>query len=176
MRAAVLLVGLGAFTLSLLLHVAWWRLGRPRADVRYLFLVFFGVPVVLAAATLVGVPVSSVPFLAGSSLSLVEAAAALLLAWALGAAYVQTYPAAQAQSPSLVVLLHLGGAPEGLTQDELLARFGPSSLVGNRIDDLVTNAFVRETPEGLTLTLPGRILASFFATYRGILGLRPKGG
>ncbi len=160
------LAGLTSFVVCLVAHVVWWRARRPRSDVPALFLLFLLLPSVVALVALLVAPPLAV-------------AGAFLLHLALACAYIQTYPAAQAQSPSLHILLAVGRVPEGLTRAELLAGGTPQTLVGARVDDLVANRFIVDSQDGdgkYVLTPTARRLVLFFVAFRRFLGLKSKGG
>ncbi len=168
MRAVVLLTALVTLGCAFAVHVVWWRTSRPKADLPAmlgLFLIAPGILYLVVAMTgALGV------------LSPVECAAAFVLHAALASAYVQTYPAAQAQSPTLVILLAIGAAPAGLDRSALVARLDASGLVRARVEDLERNALLRRDGDRIVLTLPGLVLARAFVVYRSFVGLRPGGG
>lgn len=159
--------GFGAFVAALAAHVAWWRASRPRSDLAALLLALVVAPVALLVAAWWRLR----PFDA------VDLLAAALLHLALASAYVQTYPAAQAASPSLQILLALGARrADGLTADELAAVFSHDQLVGARLDDLVANGLVRRVGDAWGLSPAAAALVRFFVAFRALLGLRDKGG
>lgn len=102
-----------------------WRRARPRSDVWALFLIFLGLPTLLALIALGGgvfLPRTGFP-------TPLEIGAVLLLHWALSAAYVQSYPAAQAQSPSLEIANAVAKSlPRGLSREKLLTAVVPGAL------------------------------------------------
>lgn len=163
----MLSAGLTTFVITLCAHVAWWRWRRPRSDLRGLIVVFIVVPLVLGCLVWWSVR----PF------DHVDLLGAMLLHLALASAYIQTYPAAQAASPSLQILLALGAhRADGLTPDELSARFTQSHLVGARVDDLLANGLLRRVEGGYALTGSATRLVRFFVAFRTLLGLSEKGG
>jgi hypothetical protein len=165
MRAAVLLAGFASFVVCLAFHVVLWRTARPRSDARALVAIFLGAPTVLALAIAAGTPFR------------VDAFAALLLHWALSSAYIQTYPAAQARSPSLeIAYAVVKSMPRGLSREELLASLNTGLLVRDRLDDLVANGLVRAAGERYVLTRFSRYLIRVFLAFRALLGLSKRGG
>lgn len=167
MSGAVLVWGIGAFVIALAAHIVWWRVRRPRSDIAALLLVLLVAPVTLC----IGLWYRSRPF------DGVDLLAALLLHVSLASAYIQTYPAAQAASPSLQILLGLGARrADGLTLDELSAHFSQDHLVGARLDDLLANKLVRPVEGGYALSASATALVRFFVAFRALLGLREKGG
>lgn len=163
MTDAVLL-GLAAFALGLGVHVAAWRLVRP---VKHL--------TALAAAfgpACLGLPTAALWAGAGPF----EAAAAALLASACAAAYIQTYPAAQARSPTLVIVGLLAESAGGLSEAELRRALSSTPLVGARVSDLVDAGWLVREGRGLRLGPPGRRLVGLFSRYRAFLGLEAGRG
>jgi hypothetical protein len=173
MSAAVLLMGVVAFAGCLLVHVVLWRVARPRSDMRALLAIFFVAP--SAVAGLVAVAGAVAPG-AGFADGL-QVAAALLLHWALSAAYVQSYPAAQAMAPSLEIAYAVRRSmPQGLSREELLARLDTGALVQDRLEDLVADRLVRLERDRYVLTPASVTLVRFFLGLRALLGLRRSGG
>jgi len=157
------LMGVMTFLACLVAHIVWWRARRPRSDVRALFLVFLVLPAVVAVGAMLVLP----PF---------QVAGAFLLHVALACAYIQTYPAAQAQSPSLHILMAVGRAPQGLSREELLGAGSGEALVGARVDDLVANRLIVPEGDRYVLAPAARRLVLFFLGFRRVLGLTSKGG
>jgi hypothetical protein len=126
MSAAVLLVGFILFGVYLTFHVVIWRMGRLRSDVRALFVIFLIVPGLVGVALLGAAPFAP----EGPIPSGLDVAAVLLLHWALASTHVLTYPAAQAQSPSLEIVYAVGQSiPRGLSREEILPLLNSETLV-----------------------------------------------
>lgn len=173
MSAAVLLVGFTLFAACLMLHVVIWRIGRPRSDARALFVIFLIAPT-LGGAALFG---ASLFALGGPVASPLDSAAVLLLHWALASAYVLTYPAAQAQSPSLEIAYAVGQSmPRGLSREEILALLSSEALVHSRVDDLIDNRLIRVDGDRYVLTVSATRLVRGFLGLRRLLGLPKRGG
>jgi hypothetical protein len=174
MRSAVLLAGFTLFAACLTVHIVVWRLGRPRSDVRALFLILLIGPAI-GGVGLLGTVALLTP--GGAFPTPLDVAAILLLHATLASAYVQTYPAVQAQSPSLEIAYAIGRSmPRGLSREEILARFGPGALVAARVDDLVANRLVRADGDHFTLTPASTRLIRAFLAFRALLGLPRQGG
>lgn len=102
----------------------------------------------------------------------VDFIAVMLLYVSLSVAYVQTYPAVQALSPSLRILLFVGdAASRGLSEEELLVRFNRKQLLEDRIQDLIKGGFVRESTGQLEITPKGSLLLFPGLFLRKLLGL-----
>lgn len=173
MKVAVLLAGFTSFSCCLVLHVVLWRVARPRSDVRGLFSIFLVVPTAVALLILAAgavVPEAGMP-------DALEVAAMLLLHLALSSAYIQSYPAAQARSPSLeIAYAVVKSMPRGLSREELLATVNTETLVQARVEDLVADRLVRVEGDRYVLTPASAGLIRFFLALRALLGLRQPGG
>ena len=107
----------------------------------------------------------------------IELFAVALLHAALSFAYIQVYPASQAQSPSLKILLLVGKAmPAGLAGSEIQAQFKPAELLEERIQDLIDAGLVHEENGFLELTPSGRAMVFPFVVLRTALGLSAGAG
>ncbi len=162
----------GIFFSCLLIHVLLWRVKRPLRQASALFLIFIGLPVIFSALVF-GISLFShkncfiIAGLTGAEWALV-----LLLDLALSAAYILTYPAAQAISPSLKILLIIGGAsPTGVSYEEMVNEFPAKDLFDRRVEDLFDEELIREESGGLVLTSSGAALARVFILIRKLLGL-----
>lgn len=162
-----------AFALFLALQLALWRLWKPT----WQYAVLPGVALaVLVAAT--GVfhwlaPPSAGPFLPSS---LFDYGNFVVLYAALVMAYFVTYPAVQADSPSMTIVLLVDRAgPSGLTRGQLAKELNNESLVLPRIADLVAGNLVRLERGRYVINPAGAILAKVHTSYRRLLKME-KGG
>jgi hypothetical protein len=171
MKAVVLLIALTSFAGCLMCHVALWRLAPPRSDVRALFVIFLGVPALIALGLVAAGPS------AGWWPPRLDVLAILLLHGALSVAYIQTYPAVQAQSPSLEIAYTVfRSTPRGLSREELLGALESRQLVDDRIEDLVANRLVRVSGDRYALTPLSTGIVKLFLGFRALLGLTSRGG
>jgi len=168
----VLLLGTLSFLCSFAFHVGLWRSGTTATrTMGRLFTIFLGIPAlsfagVFAMGQLFG---SESPGLVGNPFAMLHG-----FVWhgALAAVYLMTYPAIQAESPSLVVLRAIADAmPAGLDWQEIAATFHPDALVNDRLADLLTDGLVCQQGGQYQLTAKGGFLATIFAAYRRVLGL-----
>lgn len=171
----VLVLGLGLALFGFLLHLARWRIARPAGTGRALVVtllsgIFGGLALLIAlswAAPGLAALLPDGPLALGH---------ALLLALALAAAYVMTYPAIEVESPTLTIIQAIArqGAG-GLARDRLFAELNDSVLVAPRIQDLLDENLAHREDGRYRLTGKGRALARTFVVWRAILGA-PKGG
>ena len=153
------------FIAAMGLHVFVWRRHHPRRHLLALAAVFF-VPVLL--------------FLAGIALYArralgVGVCESVLLYAAFAASYIQVYPAAQASSPTLWILLMVGGRePSGISKADIQEQIGLGSLVQDRVQDLLDAGLVeqRSGAGGLSLTARGSAMVLPFILLRRFLGLQ----
>lgn len=155
-----------AFLAALAVHAIIWRIRLPRSRAAALIAVFAVTPAVsYGALALRGLP-------CGTALGAAELAAAGLLYAALSAAYIMSYPAFEAISPTLAIALMLGRSG-GLTKEELSRSIG-GELLGPRIKDLSDSGLITISNGSYGLTAKGRLLSGFFTGFRAFLGL-PEG-
>lgn len=163
-------VALLLFGLGFVVHIAIWRVHRPRATGQMLIAVMTasicGGALALWALTHL---VSSIRSATPADLG--DWAQAVITALALAAAYVMTYPAIEVESPTLVMIEIIAAAgPRGVTSDELYRRLGDDVLVLPRIEDLLLEGLAKDTGPRIALTPKGLRLAQVFSVWRRLLG------
>lgn len=163
------------FACCLAAHAVLWRWRRPRREVTALLLLFLAAPSLLLAPHGLGEVWRRIPGLAGVRPT--EAWATLVLCLAFGAAYVASYPAVQAQSPSLAALLAVASSPSRtLRRGALREALAATPLVAPRIEELVAWGWLRREEGALCLTRRGRAVLLPFLALRALLGLPPGRG
>ena len=165
---AVLFWGLACIALAFVVHVAWWRLARPKRQTRALLLLFFGLSAaVTAAAAALGWPGGGPLVLAG--VAQVLHVGVFVTAFTL--AYVITYSAVEVDSPSLVMVTLVSGAgPEGLPCEAFDAAFTDERLVAARVADLVRDRMLEVVDGRYRMTGKGRRFVRIFIFYRWLMG------
>lgn len=158
------------FVFCLFIHALIWRLRLPANRALALFIIFVLLPLIAEGAY----ALLSSSFLRLPGLAMEEWLAAGLLQLAFASAYIMTYPAFEALSPSLVIVL-LAGDRGGIAVKDLSGFFSDEALFAPRIKDLLDSKLAREQDGVLSITAKGRFLAGFFVFMRSFLGL-PKGG
>lgn len=162
MRLEILFSGIALFSFALFIHVCLWRKGLPKKQILSFFFVFLSPALFYALMSV----------LSSHKMPWVDFIAVMLLYVSLSVAYVQTYPAVQALSPSLRILLFVGdAASRGLSEEELLVRFNRKQLLEDRIQDLIKGGFVRESTGQLEITPKGSLLLFPGLFLRKLLGL-----
>ena len=92
-------------------------------------------------------------------------------------AYIVTYSAVQADSPSMMILLQIeqSGAA-GLHRESMMTSLGDSVVVLPRLQDLVTGGLAAiDTHQRYVITARGSMLARLYIAYRVLLKME-KGG
>ena len=169
MTLLAILFGVVLFFLGFAVHVAWWRMSRPADDIRALLLSFILGPLILAI-----IP----PVLSPQYLSWRETLAAMMVAVAIGAFYIMWYPAAQAASPTMLLVLEVARAASGggATRERLREAFNDELLCRQSIANLVHEQFAEERNGNLTVAPRGAFLLRMLNTWRGFLGLKYGSG
>ncbi|MBI5643860.1 MAG: hypothetical protein HY954_10355 [Deltaproteobacteria bacterium] len=134
---------------------------RPLA----LLVIFIMLPAVISAAVFFLAPSG------GYLLSINDLLAGCLLALGISSAYVLTYPAVEALSPSLMMLTLIGNSTKGLSAKELSDHFVEDLVLSPRIKDLMEDGLVKGDGGYLRLTLGGVVLVRFFCFFRAFIGL-----
>jgi hypothetical protein len=92
-------------------------------------------------------------------------------------AYMITYSALEADSPSLVMIMSIANAgPKGLPQEKFKQLMTDEMLIVPRIRDLLRDKMVYVEGKKYKLTTKGLVSAWIFIVYRHILNISQKGG
>ncbi|MBI4349904.1 MAG: hypothetical protein HY550_00550 [Elusimicrobia bacterium] len=162
------------FFFFFLLHFIVWKIKLPARQTRGLLLVLFGGLAASLAAfglfpslSLLGVPAPA---------GLPENLAVALYVSSLILAYMITYSAIEADSPTLVMIRTIADAGEdGMAKEDLLAALNNGVLIEPRLRDLLTDRMAALVGGKYALTPKGRLFARLFTAHRRLLGLG-KGG
>jgi len=165
------LAGTASFLLAMLLHAVRWRIPLSARTTAGLFATFVAWP---AAAYLVLFGLGHALQSPGSWFVRAPFHLLFVYVWhlALSAVYIMTYPAIQAESPSLVMMLAVAAKmPEGADMEDICQAFPPQSLLRDRLDDLLADGLLQDSGAGYVLSWKGQLLAAVFTNYRRLLGL-----
>lgn len=158
---SVLFYGILTFFTALLIHLMVWRICLPKKNRALILANIFFWTLVLGAMILRGIP---------GYLDYV------VLYFCLAAAYIVSYPAMEADSPSLVIVRDIARTGRsGLDKSELYRTMSDEILVVARIEDLLADDLIRMDSGKYLLTAKGRFLAGIFVRFRRLLNA-PKGG
>lgn len=171
MNYIVFLLGFVIFFFSLCLHVIIWRWFNPGKKIAFLLLIFIAIPVgsyfVFSNIIHIDYKLSTV------SVSGTDWMAVYMLHISLSLAYILSYPAVEAASPSLVILLMMDNSKEdGLVFNDLSNCFRDDMVLQPRIQDLINSGLIIESHDGYyRLTPRGITFVKCFILLRRLLGL-----
>lgn len=150
----------------MLVHIVVWRFHPRWATSAFLLIIFLVLPGIVGCFVFCSWRFLSLP------LNKIELLQALLLHFSLSSAYIATYPAIQAVSPSLDILLIISSADgRGMHEKDIVRCYTDQSLVGARIDDLAKHSFIAEKQGRFVLTPVSKGILAVFVLYRRLLGL-----
>lgn len=160
-----LISGIIIFIAVLALHIIIWRIKKPQNEIVFLLFLFIIFPFLF----LIFIFFINI-FKSFTDNNLLFSA--FLLYFSLSCAYIQTYPAARANAPSLQIVYFIYKSREkGLSEEEIINKFSISNLVYERVEDLIKENFVYQQDNSILLTKKGVILANIFCVYRRLYGL-----
>jgi hypothetical protein len=172
---AVLFYASSLFGLAFISQVIVWRVHLPNRQTKVICLLFFGF---LSGGSLVfwkhGMAFSVFGLRPPDNL------AQFLQFWlyyvSLTLAYVITYSAVEADSPSLIIIMRISeSGTKGLSHKGLQALINDEILVEARLRDLLTDKMAELTDGKYRLRAKGVVMAQLFRFYRNIMGAN-KGG
>lgn len=154
------------FIIATIFHVLFWRIGRIQSHMKPLLLVYTLIPLSLLGTC----------FSISWPITVEEKVLLFGLTMAFSAAYVLTFPAFQAIAPTLKICYLLGKNSAGLSLAEISHEFPSSSLVNDRLDDLLKDGMITVSEAGqLNLSRKGKLLAGVFSIYRHRILSLPEG-
>lgn len=156
------------------IHLAWWRIALPVRQTKWLLIIFFGtmaaVEALLYALHTFGISVFHAPH------GLPEYLHITLFVIAVTLAYMITYSAIEADSPSLVMVMSIARTgSQGLEKEAFYGMMTDDLLIKPRIRDLLTDQMAVLDRDTYRLTPKGVLFARIFILYRKLLKAQ-KGG
>jgi len=164
-----------AFCTPFFVHLVIWRISLPRRQTRALQYLFFGALFIMLPAiweVLCVVPSLRylVPVRVAEYLHIFVFSTSLILA------YIITYSAIEADSPSLLIVREVADAGrDGLKEEKLKAELNNDFLIEPRLRDLIVDKMVYVHGDKYRLTSKGFLIAKIFVLSRKLLNA-PKGG
>jgi MFS family permease len=156
-----------------LVHLAWWRLALPRRQRATLLALFFVGSLVLSPV--VGLLFAKVGL---EPLSWIQWLNVALAVVAFTLAYVVTYSALEADSPTLSLVRHISASGAGgVGEEELRAFMASRPFVGARLSALVEEGMIHEREGRIHLADHPYTLFRLVLLHREkVLGLTHHGG
>ena len=172
---SALFYGISVFLSAFLIHFIIWKIKLPKksqttALLKIFFLVFMGSIFIL-------INIRSVPFFGITPpQTLSDYLQFFLLYSSLTLAYIVSYSAVEADSPSLAMILNIAKvSPDGLNKKRLSEVMTDNVLVRPRVRDLVNSKMIYRDKDKYKLEPKGIFLVNIFIFFRRLLNL-PKGG
>lgn len=172
---AVLVYGSLLFGFAFVLHIVCWRIRLPKRQTKVLLLIFFGF---LCVGSFIfqryTLKISIFGLHPPADVS--EYFQLVIYFTSLTLAYMITYSAIEADSPSLLMVMRISDmGNSGLSKEELRRNMKDSILVEPRIKDLLIDKMARTNKERYVLTRKGFLMARLFTFYRNLMRA-DKGG
>ena len=171
----VLVFTLSLFCLAFVIHLIVWRIHLPTRQIKTLVQLFIVILILGILALWLFPPSFRFLQLSGPE-SFWEYIHIYLFFVSLTLAYMITYTAIEADSPSLVLIMKVSEAgSEGLDSKKLEQMMSDDILVIPRLEDLVLDKMAYINGNRYFLTAKGVLMVRIFLYYRKLLGA-PKGG
>jgi hypothetical protein len=156
---SILSYGLLLFFAAFILHIIIWRIRLPENHTKALLLLFF-------AVLFIGIVFHV--FIAGKEeIVLPQIIQTAFLYVSIALAYIATYSAIEADSPSLVMIMNIAKqGKKGFDRAAFFDKLQDDTLVIPRIDDLLTGGFVHEEQGKLKITSRARFFIKPILMYR----------
>ena len=171
----VLFWGSFLFGAGFLLHLIIWKIRLPKRQTKALLKILFGT-LIIGLLILWWIPSITVFNLYAPAV-LSDFIQISLFVTSLTLAYMITYSAVEADSPSLVMIINIADAgSKGLGQDDFNRNMTDDVLVKPRVNDLVRDKMIFLDNGKYQLTPKGTLMIRIFIFYRKLMNLGRKGG
>ena len=164
------------FVLAFFIHLVLWKVRLPKRQTKAILQIFFAT-LFVGIFILWNLPNDPIVWKIPPPVHLREYIHISLFFISLTLAYVISYSALEADSPSLVIVAYIANAgSNGLDKkcfDELM---NDNILIKPRIRDLLLNNMVERDGEKYVLTAKGILFVRIFIIYRKIMNVPHKGG
>lgn len=172
----ILFWGSALLILSFFIHLVLWKVRLPKRQTKTILQIFFAV-LIIGILVLCNLPDSPVFMGITPPVSFAEYIQISLFFISLTLAYMITYSALEADSPSLVIVTTIANAgPNGLDKKYFDELMNDDILVKPRIRDLLLNKMAEMEGDKYVLTPKGVLFARIFIVYRKIMNVSRKGG
>lgn len=167
----VLIHGSLIIAVSFAVHYAIWKIRIPERQIKGILSIFFGVLGICMLFQVMLLHYFDATRVAEILLTdLPERLHVILFVTALTLAYMITYTAIEADSPSLVMITRISGMGSlGFDKNDFDVSMNDELLVLPRINDLVLDKMAVIEQDRYRLTRKGRLFAKIFIYYRRLL-------
>ena len=172
----ILFWGSALFISAFLIHLVLWKIRLPKRQTKTILQIFFAV-LIIGILVLCNLPDSPVFWGITPPVSFAEYIQISSFFISLTLAYMITYSALEADSPSLVIVTTIANAGQnGLDKKKFDELMNDNILVNPRIRDLLLNKMVEMDEDRYVLTPKGALFARIFIIYREMMNVSRKGG
>lgn len=173
MNPDIIIYGFLIFFSCLIIHILIWRIKVPTLSSLILIFIFLIIP--FLGLSIILVNIAGVKYhLSLDADVLIEV---FFLHLSLSLIYIASYPAVEAHSPSLVILLMIASSPfKKMTAEDIIRYYSASNTIVERVEDLKVSGLITEGDKGLQLRPLAKVIIRFYILYRKMLGLPPGEG
>jgi hypothetical protein len=172
----ILFWGSTLYITAFFIHLVIWKIKLPKRQTKTILQIFFAV-LFVGILVLWNLPDNPVFWGMSPPVSIAEYIHISLFFISLTLAYMITYSAVEADSPSLVIVTTIANAGQnGLGKKKFDEYMNDNILVKPRIRDLLLNKMVVMDEDRYVLTPKGALFARIFIIYRKIMNVSRKGG
>lgn len=171
----VLISGIAIISLSFIIHFLIWKIRLPARQGKAILFIF-GCTTVLFLATSIFFAATSMNTGKYLPVSIIDFMHVILFVASVTMAYIITYTAIEADSPSLVMVQVIAEKGEkGLESDVFNSLMTDEILVIPRVKDIIRDKMAYIEKEKYHLTSKGNFMAKLFIIFRSLLDAQ-KGG
>lgn len=172
----ILFWGLSFFVLAFIIHFVLWKIRLPKRQIKAILQIFLAV-LFVGISVLWNLPVKPVFWGITPPVNLPEYIQIFLFFFSLVSAYMITYSALEADSPSLVIVKTIVDAgQEGLDMEIIKELINNDVLIKPRVYELDRDKMIYMDKDKYRLTSKGLVMARIFVIYRKLLNITRKGG
>lgn len=172
-RVKVLLTGSAIFTVSLLVHIAWWKIKLPKNQMNALLKLFICMFMAWTLFQILG------SYQVGNHLAVtfLEHLYVTLYYFSIALTYTLVYSGIEADSPSLTIIRILAMSEQrGIEKDELYRRLDLDRFLDARLKALLNDKMLLRSGDTYLATKKGYMAMKVVTVYRQIMGVKEELG
>lgn len=169
----VLLTGSAIFTVSLLVHITWWKIRLPKNQMNALLKLFICMFMVWTLFQMLG------SYQVGNHLAVtfLEYLYVTLYYFSIALTYTLVYSGIEADSPSLTIIRILAMSEQrGIEKDELYRRLDLDRFLDARLKALLNDKMLLRSGDTYLATKKGYMAMKVVTVYRQIMGVKEELG
>ena len=163
--------------LGIIIHVIWWRVKRPKDDILALTFSTIALPFFLTCIIWYQIKPLEWSMKSATLEDLTQLIALAIIHFFAGFYYMGCYTAAQAASPTVLILLMSNQTTHGTTKIAIEKKLTDELVCGNLVEAAIHERFIIYKYQRLDLGLGGQLLLAFGRTARKLVGfpINPTG-